>query len=305
MIRNTTLAAVGLLILASGAAAQTPERQPGVDRQVNLKILRSDQSPGAPLPLGGGQIEFLSIPVDVVDEPVSGAPYSAEAVTEVVQSLADGNRIVRESRTAMYRDGAGRTRREYGLAMIGGLVGGPDGAQQVQISDPRTGVSYHLDVANRVARKLHAPAAGLFVGTAPEPGAGEFNVALPPPASGAHDVVFFRSTRSAASNQPAVESLGRQSMEGVEVEGTRSTITIPAGQIGNEQPIRIVSERWYSPALKVLVLSRQSDPRFGETTYRLTGLVRTEPPPDLFEIPSDFTVAEPGPAGAGLRIETR
>ena len=98
----------------------------------------------------------------------------------------------------------------------------------------------------------------------------------------------------AGGQKPVVESLGTQFMEGVAVEGTRTTMTIPAGQIGNEQPINIVSERWFSPDLKVLVMSRQSDPRFGETTYRLTGLTRAEPSPQLFEIPADFTVIEPG-----------
>ncbi|MSO30284.1 MAG: hypothetical protein EXQ48_04965 [Acidobacteria bacterium] len=82
-------------------------------------------------------------------------------------------------------------------------------------------------------------------------------------------------------------------MEGVIVDGTRITTTIPAGQIGNELPIHVVSERWFSPALKALVMSRQSDPRFGETTYRLTNITLGEPSPDLFEIPSDFTVADP------------
>ena len=83
-------------------------------------------------------------------------------------------------------------------------------------------------------------------------------------------------------------------MEGVAVEGTRTTVTIPAGQIGNEQAIRIVSERWMSPDLKVLVMSRQSDPRFGETTYRLTNLTRGDPSPELFEIPPDFKVIDAG-----------
>ena len=70
------------------------------------------------------------------------------------------------------------------------------------------------------------------------------------------------------------EALGTRTIEGVAAEGTRTTMTIPAGQIGNEQPIVIVSERWYSPELQALVMSRQSDPRYGETTYRLTGIVR-------------------------------
>ena len=95
------------------------------------------------------------------------------------------------------------------------------------------------------------------------------------------------------AEKPVVESLGTQFMEGVAVEGTRTTLTIPAGQIGNELPINVVSERWFSPDLKVLVMSRQSDPRFGETTYRLTNITRAEPSPQLFEIPADFTIVDP------------
>ena len=105
-------------------------------------------------------------------------------------------------------------------------------------------------------------------------------------------------------NEPVVEQLGTQFMEGVTVEGVRTTVTIPAGQIGNEQPIHIVSERWTSPDLKVLVMSRQSDPRFGETTYRLTNLSRVDPAPELFEIPADFTVID-AEKGRRMMIEKR
>jgi hypothetical protein len=82
-------------------------------------------------------------------------------------------------------------------------------------------------------------------------------------------------------------------MEGVQAEGTRTTVTIPAGQIGNERDINIVSERWYSQELHVLVMSRHSDPRVGETVYKLTGINRTEPLHSMFEVPSDYTVSEP------------
>ena len=104
--------------------------------------------------------------------------------------------------------------------------------------------------------------------------------------------------------KPNVESLGKQFVEGVEAEGTRTTFIIPKGQVGNEQPLNIVSERWFSPALKVLVMSRQSDPRFGETTYRLTNINRSEPSPALFEIPSDFKVDE-GPRDVIFRKMTK
>lgn len=88
------------------------------------------------------------------------------------------------------------------------------------------------------------------------------------------------------------ESLGKQSIEGVEAEGTRTTITIPAGDIGNERAIEVLSERWYSPELQVVVMTKHSDPRFGETTYRLTNINRSEPAKSLFEVPADFTIKE-------------
>ncbi|HZG54086.1 MAG TPA: energy transducer TonB [Pyrinomonadaceae bacterium] len=92
--------------------------------------------------------------------------------------------------------------------------------------------------------------------------------------------------------KPVKESLGKQTIEGVEAEGTRTTITFPAGMMGNERPINIVSERWYSPELQTVVLTKHSDPRFGETSYRLTNINRSEPARTLFEVPSDYTVKE-------------
>jgi len=88
------------------------------------------------------------------------------------------------------------------------------------------------------------------------------------------------------------ESLGKQSIEGVAAEGTRSTVTIPAGVIGNELPIQSVSERWYSPELQTIVMTKRSDPRFGDTVYRLTNIQRTEQPSSFFEVPSDYSVKD-------------
>jgi hypothetical protein len=97
------------------------------------------------------------------------------------------------------------------------------------------------------------------------------------------------------------ESLGKQVFDGVEAEGTRSTFTIPAGEIGNERPIEVTNERWYSPELQMVVMSRHTDPRFGETIYRLTDISRNEPAKSLFEVPAGYTVKEgrPGPPAAG------
>jgi hypothetical protein len=257
-------------------------------------------------------IEFMSDPIAFDTEPVTGAPYSAEAITDVVQQLFDGNRIVRQNKAQISRDSNGRTRREQGFAMFGPLVNGPHAEEMrnVQISDPANGSMVMLDLKGRTAHKMPAAPrlmlrnkiAGINAGGGVNVDKLEkFEMAVPPPPPpppppGAMGGVMFHRVDAIAAmrgEKPVVESLGTQFMEGVAVEGTRTTHTIAAGEIGNEQPINIVSERWFSPDLKVLVMSRQSDPRFGETTYRLTNITRAEPSPQLFEIPADFTVVDP------------
>ena len=91
------------------------------------------------------------------------------------------------------------------------------------------------------------------------------------------------------------ENLGSQIMEGVQVTGLRTTRTIAVGKIGNDRPITIVTEVWTSPELKTIVLSKRSDPRMGEQTFKLTNIQRSEPDPSLFTVPSDFKVTEGGP----------
>lgn len=254
-------------------------------------------------------IEFMSDPIAFDPEPVAGAPYSAEAVTDVVQTLADGNRIVRQNKAQISRDSQGRTRREQGFAVFGPLVNGPreDQPRSVQISDPATGGSILLELRSRTAHRmpgaprvvLRNKIAGVNGGAAVNVeriNVEKFTVTIPDSPEARGGVMFNRmkAVPGQRVQKPVVESLGTQFMEGLAVEGTRTTVTIPAGEIGNELPINIVSERWFSPDLKVLMMSRQSDPRFGETTYRLTNVSRAEPPPQLFEIPKDFTVMDPG-----------
>src|ERR1700751_662112 len=122
---------------------------------------------------------------------------------------------------------------------------------------------------------------------------------LPPPdatptiiAAPAPDVFFEKPLIKEGQSQANTEDLGSQTMEGVLVKGTRTTRTIPAGQIGNEQPITIVTEGWTSPELKTVVSSKRSDPRMGEQPFRLTNIVRAEPNPTLFTVPADFKIVD-------------
>jgi hypothetical protein len=84
------------------------------------------------------------------------------------------------------------------------------------------------------------------------------------------------------------KDLGTRDFEGVKAQGTQTTHTIPAGAIGNEKPIVVATERWFSPELHVVVFAKTSDPRAGETVYRLVNVKRVEPPADLFRLPDDY-----------------
>jgi hypothetical protein len=216
----------------------------------------------------------------------------------VVQSLADGNRIVQKTTTTVARDGEGRTRREQALGMVGAWIGGHSRERTVFINDPVASANYILDLESKTALR-HTPPQLQGADHA------EHNLMVGGPRhEGGHPIVKVLKQKLPTSRQ---EPLGKRIVEGVEAEGTRTTLTIAAGEIGNERPIDIVSERWYSPELRLVVMSRHNDPRFGETTYRLTRLTRGEPAASLFEVPADFTVQEPpnGEAHIFRKIEER
>jgi len=223
---------------------------------------------------------------------VKGAPYSAQAVNEMVQTLADGNRITHTSTSTLYRDSQGRERREE------------TPSRAIFITDPVEGVSYTLTPNRKEARKSSQHSVGFITtdggGVGVGAGRGGGTVAtetrtftMNSSGSGAETFVFSTQDVNSLKAKPVVENLGTQTMEGVSAEGTRTTVTIPAGQIGNEQPIITVTERWYSPELQVTVMNKRTDPRTGTTTYKLMNISRSEPSPALFQVPSDYAVIEP------------
>lgn len=109
------------------------------------------------------------------------------------------------------------------------------------------------------------------------------------------NVMRFEST--AKLGKGVTTSLGMRDFDGVKAEGKSTTWTIPAGEIGNRNPITVTSESWYAPELQVTVYSRHSDPRTGESIYRLASIRRGEPPADLFKVPEDYKVRGRAPKG--------
>jgi hypothetical protein len=255
------------------------------------------------VPLGAAAQEVNPIDrfqvMEAFEKVVASAPYRATAITEITQELADGNRIERRTSAAVYRDGRGRIRREVAVAAIGAAIPEGDPARTVVILDPAAGVGYQLDAEAQVARKL-APRADGPRRPRAEPGDGG-----PPAPRGPLGPRHRRPRGSPDLPAPTTEPLGRKTIEGVEADGTRTTFTIPAGEIGNAKPIQVVHERWFSPDLQVVVMSQRTDPRFGTTTYRLTDIERSEPEPDLFEVPEGYTITDEPARGAGPRGRPR
>ena len=256
---------------------------------------------------------------------VKGAPYSAVAVNESIQTLADGNRIIHKSNSSIYRDSEGRTRRDQVLARIGPYASAGDPPQTIFINDPVAQVNYILEPGSRIARKMNMPnvvsrrtsdkqsedrikvESGTL--TAAERERIEVTVQAATTISGVGGgmsgggTAFTIQGGETLKKNANKESLGKQMIEGVEAEGTRITMTIPAGEIGNDNPINIVSETWFSPELQAVVKSRRSDPRSGETVYTLTNINRSEPAHSLFEVPADYTIKEQPSGEMKMRFE--
>jgi len=243
---------------------------------------------------------------------VKGAPYSGLEVNESTQMLADGTRIHQEHQTMVFRDSEGRVRRET-----------PD---EITIWDPVANTSYVIDPKAQTARK--SPLAIRITSATTGPQNVRFyrqtiDTAVPPPgphppppapegrsealqaASGERQAAFFNFSGQrvvlslnaggpfsleAGEARGASESLGKQTIEGVNAEGTRNTSTLDAGVIGNDRPIRTINERWYSLELQTLIRSSHTDPRTGDESFRLTGISRTEPASYLFQVPAGYQI---------------
>jgi TonB family protein len=294
--------------------ATTPDRAT-FERQVMLQ--------GPPPP---GDFVFLGTEMSLGGKLVKGSPYSAQAVTETTQVLSDGNRIVNKTVALVYRDSEGRTRREQTLKAIGALARGGEPSQVIFISDPVAGTSYTLDPKTQIARKLppmrfkvqratgasgtsksgESGAVAGYRGNVQQIIVGQdqgenYRIAVEADAQIRRQVESGVALGWLDKRNPSAktESLGKQNINGVEADGTRTIVTIAPGEIGNERAIEIVSERWFSQALQVIVMTRHSDPRFGENSYQLMDINRTEPARELFEVPAGYRIEESPVYGVG------
>jgi hypothetical protein len=225
---------------------------------------------------------------------LAGAPYSAEETNTTTQTLFDGNRIVNSSTTKVYRDAQGRTRVERTLGNIGAVAAGQPSVS-VAINDPVAGVHYTLDSASKTAFKSttgsgnEAEAAARLKKLTDELQASAVTKAR----TEGSGFTFTTSNGTVAFKSAGKkEDLGASNMAGVPVTGSKTTTVIPAGAMGNDRDITITEERWYSPDLKINIMTKHSDPRMGETVFQVNNLTRGNPDPSLFQVPADYQVKE-------------
>jgi len=269
---STWLLSGALLVGAGALAAQEPPPGPPPGPE-----MAGHEGPIGP------RMELLGFGEMHPGKVVTGAPYSAVAVTESKQTLSDGNVIDRKVQSNVFRDSQGRTRRETTFTGIGPLAASGQPRTAIMIHDPVTSSAYVLHPDAKTAEKLPTRPAG-----AVRQGKMQGNFEA-------------RIQKEIADGTLKKEDLGVQTINGISTQGTRYTRTIPAGQIGNANTISIVSEQWYSPDLQVVVKSTRTDPRFGQTTYTLTNIQRSEPAASLFALPSDYTVSAATRPGHGRR----
>src|SRR5687767_5565208 len=193
---------------------------------------------------------------------VKGLPYSGEGITTVKLTMFDGTKMERTVTATLYRDSAGRLRREHTVAGLEALDPSNDFRAIVHIVEPVAGVLYSLNPATRAADRLSLSL--LQGGRKPL------------------EVPLVYSKKEVA--------LGVKDIDGLSAQGRRTITTIPTGQAGNDRPIEIIDERWESVELKVLLRSLHRDPRTGDIEYALTKISRAEPPASMFTVPSGYTI---------------
>jgi hypothetical protein len=254
--------------------------------------IQNGPSTGGPLVANAGTGQPFSGKI------VTGRPFTAEAVVETDQTLADGSHVTgRQSLTAA-RDSQGRTYREE---IPGTPASGSSTPKAVYISDPVAKVNYFLG-PDHVAHKTPMLSLAAQAGAATVSTNGASRLSLQTFAAGyggGKGPVHIGAQGAQPAQQLApgaidTKQLGTQVITGFIADGTRATLTIPAGQVGNQNPLAIVLERWYSRDIEATILAKQSDPRVGASSYQLISVQQIEPPATLFQIPSGYTIEEDG-----------
>jgi hypothetical protein len=230
------------------------------------------QAAPVPVPLPNGQMLVQPRANLIEDMNVKGAPFSAEYIAENKGTLRDGTEVHLKKSMMRYRDSEGRTRTETD--------------DTIRIVDTEAHVFYNLNKKTLSGMK------------------GPYQASISEAVLRAQAQAAFEQQHAAEAakggpyvtlgSEVKIESLGTQVMEGLMVEGTRTTTMARYGTMEGTPRIKVVQERWYSPDLQMDIMVTNDDPRQPTVTVtRYTNIQRGEPDPALFKAPMGYTVTGP------------
>lgn len=214
-------------------------------------------------PDGGAREMIMSITLT----PLAGAPFQATINTQWTKHLPDGTTSVLTNHRFVARDGQGRVYQERRTFVPEGSDREPR-VRLIEISSPVTHTKYFCDPAlsSCQLQSYNAPVA---------------------------EAVVPIGTIGDGKRELSRASLGIKTIEGVEVIGTRETITIaPGSAIGNTAPVEETKEFWYSPKLGINLQVTRLDPMHGDQVFTVSDIKLSEPDSRLFVLPANCKVTD-------------
>src|SRR5215467_15490922 len=152
LIRSLFLGCLLVLYAGSAGAQQAPPPPP----HGAAGLIQAGPEGEFPPPFGE-RMELLGFGGMHGGKVVTGAPFSAVAVSETTQTLADGNHISRKTQTNVFRDSQGRFRKEVTLSGFGPLATSGQPKSFVFITDPVAGRNFILHPDQKTAEQLGKP----------------------------------------------------------------------------------------------------------------------------------------------------
>lgn len=243
-------------LLAAGAIAQAQSPSP---------------SAVAHAPDGGVREMLQSISI----LPLMNAPFSATVTTEWTKILADGSTATVKNHRTVARDSTGRIFEERRYFS-------PNGDQAVtrlsalEYTDPSRHEFYSC-IPQEKTCYLHKYGFGPLM-------------KMPDGMTGARACNCAGPRIPGATEQE--QALGQNTIEDVEVTGSREILMLNPELVGNKDPQPLVKEFWYSPRLGLNLVTKRFDPRFGSQNFLVNHLSLGEPDSTMFQPPADYRVVQ-------------
>jgi hypothetical protein len=221
------------------------------------------------------------------------APFAATIKSTFEHKLADGNAIHSTIETHQARDAAGRTMTESEMGCGRDEDGQMRERLSVSVFDPVARMSMDWQVGgssvSKVVRVFHHPE--------PVPRTARAPLSAEELAKSQKAMEAARAQQGQQRIEFKSEDLGVRDFNGISAHGKRMTMTIPAGEEGNDEPLKVVNDTWRSNELALEMMEIHDDPRIGRTVTEYEELNRGEPDPSLFHPPAGYTIQERPQAG--------